>query len=645
MVKLGLVTVQDLLELLPIRAENHLDLTLIKNLPFNQEVVIEAEILRLSSRRSQRGALIIQATLEDASGKITALWFNQKYLLSYLKAGQRILLFGQKKIAPALGNPFFVKKIINQLEIAPIYPTTAGLSQAMIRKVLRQIRPQLKLLSDRLPEQLRSELKLAKRSDVLEKCHFDCSIEALEKARQTLAVEELLLLCLQSQIAKKERLATKSLPFKIDASAAKKIVEGLPFKLTNGQRKVTWQIIQDLEQPQPMNRLLYGEVGSGKTVVGLIIAGLLCQRGQQVLWLNPTTALANQQYQNALKLLGPLNVSVSLITGSTKQDPQAGLLIGTQALLNLTDKLETPGLVIIDEQHRFGVEQRQAIIKAFPQTNSLMMTATPIPRSLAQVLFNHLDISHLTDKPSYQQIVKTIVIDNDKRLIAECQIEERLKIGQGGYVICPLIDFETTPESLFEIERKTVIGEEQRLQKRFPQAKIGLIHGRLKEDQKNEILNQFKNGQVDILLSTSVVEVGIDNPQATWILIEDADYFGLSQLHQLRGRVGRGDQKSVCYLVRNSQSELAEKRLKFLEANQDGLKLAEYDLKLRGPGELFGFNQSGFPPLKYARSIDLSLLQAVSQSAKIVVEQGWAKYPELSRVWQDFVKNNEQLVA
>ena len=623
-----------MLELIPNRLEDRSQLVPISRLSVKIPSVITGVIESVHSRRSQRGVLIVQANIRDDSGKINALWFNQRYLMGQLKIGLEVLLFGEKRIAPSLGNPFFVKKLINNLEVTPIYPMTAGLYQATIRRLIAGARPLISQFKDIVPESFRRDGLLPSRAVAIDAVHFATDTSALEGARQLLALEELLVLSTQVLLAKKERLALRVEKFDINAEELKKVVATLPFKLTDGQRRASWQIIQDLSLDHPMYRLLYGEVGSGKTAVAMIAGAAIYQNHRQVIWLNPTTILATQQAETLRQMLSPLGLKIALITGTTKDDHiDADIIVGTHALLEPKIKFKNLGLIIIDEQHRFGVEQRQTVLARFPTTHLLMMSATPIPRSLAQSLFGYLDITYLLDKPVHQKPVTTVVFDENGRPEVEKKIEQRINAGQPGFVICPLInESAVSSPTLFTAERKAVTAEEHRLKKRFPAARIGVVHGRIKSDEREKIIKKFKTGSIDILLSTTVVEVGIDNPLATWILIEEADRFGLATLHQLRGRVGRGERESVCYLAQSVDTPVARERLAVLVKTNNGLEIAEADLELRGPGELVGVEQSGLPQLKYASLTDASAIKTAFTATEQILATGLDSYPELARV-------------
>ncbi|MDP3992760.1 MAG: ATP-dependent DNA helicase RecG [bacterium] len=634
LLNLGVTTIKDLLELIPHRLEDRSQLLSIIRLKPKIPSVIAGTIESVHSRRSQRGVMIVQAKIRDSSGTINALWFNQRYLMGQLRVGLEVMLYGEKRIAPSLGNPFFVKKLISSLEVTPIYPATAGLYQATIRRLITVARPLISQFEDIVPKTFRRDQLLPSRAEAIEAVHFATEPSALEGAKQLLALEELLVLSTQVMLAKKERLAMSSAQLEIDAKELKEVVAALPFELTDGQRRASWQIIQDLRLNHPMYRLLYGEVGSGKTAVAMIAASAVMQNKFQVIWLNPTVILATQQTEALKSIFGPLGLKVVQVSAGIKDDyASADIIVGTHALLEPKIKFKNLGLIIIDEQHRFGVEQRQIVLDRFPTTHLLMMSATPIPRSLAQSIFGHLDITYLLDKPYHQKPVITVVFDEKGRPEVEQEIEKRIGSGQPGFVICPLInEVATNDPTLFVSERKAVTAEERRLKKRFPKAKIGVVHGKIKSEAREKIIKQFKAGVVDILLSTTVVEVGIDNPLAAWILVEEADRFGLAQLHQLRGRVGRGERESVCYLAQSIETEIAKKRLAVLAETSDGLKIAEADLKLRGPGELVGVEQSGLPQLKYASLSDAPAIKTAFGAAEQILATGLDSYPELKKV-------------
>lgn len=624
--RLGVGTVGDLAFFLPSRIEDCSRVMAIAGLRPEEKVVITGVVKSVSSRRSQKGSLIVQAIIEDASGKLPALWFNQRYVIRFLQPGQTVVLYGQKKLMKALNNPFFVEKIIDQAGIWPVYPATAGLTQAAIRKAISQIRPVVESVPDVLPSSIRELLHLPSRSEALVACHFNPTEAALLSVRRLLDAEDLYQLATGIISAKKELSRQTIEATVIELEQIKQFIGQLLFTLTDSQRRAAWEIIQALGQEQPMNRLLYGEVGSGKTAVAVIAALAVIRSGRRVVLLAPTLALVSQLAAVTRELLASEGVTIAVRTGVVKEDlAAANLIIGTHALLEQSAAMSNVGLVIIDEQHRFGVEERNHLLTQHPNTHLLMMTATPIPRSLAQTIFSHLELTTISGKPAHQQAVETVIFSDDRRTDIEREIAVRLNRGEPGYVICPLIDAadhgaSDAADTLLNSERRAVTKELARLKKVFPNRQIAMLHGRLKGTEKEQIITDWRAGVYDILLSTTVVEVGIDNPQASWVLIEEADRFGLSQLHQLRGRVGRGQAQSVCFLADSAQSSLGRERLAVIKATNDGLKLAEEDLRLRGPGELLGVAQSGLPLLRAMQWSDTAAIQQIFTAAQDLLD-------------------------
>jgi len=633
--RLGIKTLGDLIEWLPSRVDDFRQVTPISQLRFAEKAIISGQLDKLHSRTSKRGVLVIEAKVTDATGRISVLWFNQRYLLWQLREGQNITLLGQRKLAPSLGNPFFVNKIVPATEIFPVYPSTAGLSQATWRRLMLAAKPVLKEMKDLLPSQ---RFHLPSRTQALSDAHYHPSPDSLERAWRLMGQEELVTLILAAQEIKRERERHRALAVKVDEKFLRQLVKKLPFQINNHQRRAAWEIIQNLRQQVPMTRLLYGEVGAGKTVVGLLAAALVARAGQAVVWLNPTTALAAQQHQFISRMLNPFKIKVALCTSDSKPDLNAQVLVGTHAILHRRSHLPTVGMIIIDEQQRFGVIQRQTIFTQYPNAHLLMMSATPIPRSLAQTAYNFLDLTILGGRLAHQQKVETEIFTEENRSAIEAKIALRLARGEPGFVVCPFIEEKDgNQRALLNSERKAVTIEQRRLKKVFPRARLGVIHGRLKEAQKIKVLEQFRQGKIDILLSTSVVETGIDNPLASWILIESAERFGLSQLHQLRGRVGRGERQSVCFLGNSSLEEISAKRLRALCELDEGMAIAQRDLELRGPGELTGLSQSGLNVLRYASLSDQALVAQASDIAATIASEGLRSYPALKekvKHWQ-----------
>ena len=629
--RLGVNTIENLLFFLPFRIEDRSNLLSINALTYGQEAVISGEIVNIHSRRTKRGSLMIIAKIKDETGTVNAVWFNQRFLLSQLKAGENIMLFGAKKLAPPMGNPFMVKKIVRQAEFTPVYPATKGLHQGVIIRLIKHILPLAEKIPNVLPEKIITDYHLAQRKDAIRNVHQPANQHQLDRAKELFGFEELLGLGISVQTNKKKRLERIGDKLIIDTDYLKKFTSSLSFTLTTGQRRAAWEIINGMTNGYRANRLLYGEVGSGKTIVALLAAIAIIRSGKKVLILVPTTTLAGQQANNIKEFVGQ-DFTVSLITAAVKEKDDSEIIIGTHALLNKSADFKDIGLVIIDEQQRFGVKQRQKLLEHHLDAHLLMTTATPIPRSLAQTILGNLDITYLLDKPPHQQKVTTKKFLPENRASVLTEIKRRIARGEPGYVICPAIETEEARTLFTTEDKKSVLKEVKRLQKELPRAKISPLHGQMPADKKTRTLEDFLEGKIDILVSTTVVEVGIDNPDATWMIIENADMYGLSTLHQLRGRVGRGKKSSVCFVSLTTTDEKANKRLNMLEKSDNGLELAEADLEIRGPGEILGDQQSGLPNLKFANLSNKKLVKEVFALAKEIVDDGIDKYPKLKKI-------------
>jgi ATP-dependent DNA helicase RecG len=503
-----------------------------------------------------------------------------------------------------------------------------GLKSQLVRKLLVELRPLITMLPETLPPSVIADEKLVSRSDALLGMHFPKKLEDVKQARERLAFEELFQLLLASQLNKLEnaKLAGWSIPFEQPIVAG--FVRQLPFELTGAQRRAAWEIIQDFEKETPMNRLLQGDVGAGKTVVAGLAARQAAAAGFQSAIMAPTEILATQHADTLRKLLEPFGVMVGLLTGNVKGkmreilyenilNGSVDVVVGTHALIQESVKFHKLGFVVIDEQHRFGVAQRQELLKkADRMPHMLAMTATPIPRSLALTVYGELDVSILNERPKGRKPIITKIWSPNSRPQLYEMVDKEIADGRQAYVICSLID--DSPDS----EARSVQAEYKKLQGSvFKHRRIGLLHGKLKAEEKDAVMSQFAAGMLDILVSTTVVEVGVDVPNATVMIIEDADKFGLAQLHQLRGRVGRSSHQSHCYLI-TSDSSKPSQRLREVERSNDGFYLAEADLKLRGPGEIYGRAQHGALNLQVASLADTRLIARAQRSAKAFVESG-----------------------
>ncbi len=629
----GLETINDLVLFLPRKYEDFSDVVAISDIRPGKQT-IKARCEKVETKRVRRGMQITTATLYDATGKLQSVWFNQPYRVKQLSAGDEFYFSGEFEFSYnryQLTNPSAEKVSdtpVSTDRIVPIYRSIKGLKSQVVRKILVALKPFITMLDETLPVDIIKREKLISYSDALLALHFPKSIDDIERGRERLGYEELFVLLLAAQLNKQAnaRLSGWHIPF--DQTAVRHFVEQLPFKLTDSQRRAAWEIIQDFEREIPMNRLLQGDVGSGKTVVAGLAARQAASEGFQSAIMAPTEILASQHANTLSALLEQLGVRVGLLTGSVKGKAREALyeniakgnvdvIVGTHALIQEKVKFHQLGFVVIDEQHRFGVAQRQGLLKKSQRMPHLLaMTATPIPRSLALTMYGELDISTLNERPKGRKPIRTKVWSPNSREGLYNLIDEQLKAGRQAYVICTLIDDNPA------LEQKSVQEEYKKLRVGpFNHRKIGLLHGKMKPAEKDAVMTDFAKGNIDILVSTTVVEVGVDVPNATVILIENADRFGLAQLHQLRGRVGRSEHQSYCYLMM-SDSSAPTRRLREIEKSDDGFYLAEVDLKLRGPGEIYGRAQHGELNLQVATMGDTKLIARAQRTARQFVESG-----------------------
>jgi len=626
-------TVGDLIDFLPRAYEDFSHITTIVNIAPGK-ATIRARCEKIETRPVRRGLRITTATLVDSTGKLQAVWFNQPYRETQLKSGEEFYFSGEFEFnynRYQLTNPSaeLVKDMPVQTDrILPVYRSISGLKTPLVRKILSELRPLITMLPETLPPNIIKEEDLMSRSQAVLSMHFPEDMADIEKARDRLAFEELFQLLLASQLNRQENAKLTGWHIPFEQPVVANFVKQLPFVLTGAQRRAAWEVIQDLERKTPMNRLLQGDVGSGKTVVAGLVACQVAHFGFQTAIMAPTEILASQHAETLSKLLQPLGVTVGLLTGSVKGVARKTLyeqiasgtvqvVVGTHALIQESVNFHKLGFVVIDEQHRFGVNQRQLLLaKSEHMPHMLAMTATPIPRSLALTVYGELDISILDELPSGRKPIQTKIWSPNSRAQLYEKIDVELSAGRQAYVICSLIA--ENPEN----EIKSVQAEHRKLQNSvFKHRRIGLLHGKLKSDEKEAVMQQFAGGELDILVSTTVVEVGVDVPNATVIMIENADRFGLSQLHQLRGRVGRSIHQSYCYLITSTSAKPTE-RLRHLEKSNDGFYLAEVDLKLRGPGEIYGKAQHGALNLQIATLADTKLIARAQKQAKSFVASG-----------------------
>ena len=629
----GLHTVGDLIEFLPRRHEDFTEVVKIADI-HPGKMTIRARCEKIATRPVRRGLKLTTATLADETGKLQAIWFNQPYRETQLKSGDEFFFSGEFEFnynKYQLTNPSAeaASEVPVQADrMVPVYRVVKGLKSLTVRKIMNELRPLMSMLPETLPEALIEREKLMPRGDALLTMHFPKAPQDVEQARERLAFEELFQLLLASQLNKQEnaKLTGWAIPF--EQSVVAEFVKQLPFALTDAQRRAAWEIIQDFEREVPMNRLLQGDVGAGKTVVAGLAARQAAHHGFQTAVLAPTEILASQHAETLSRLLEPFGVTVGLLTGSVKGTARKTLyeqiasggvqvVVGTHAIIQEAVTFHRLGFVVIDEQHRFGVNQRQALLtKSERMPHLLAMTATPIPRSLALTVYGELDVSILNQLPKGRKPIETKIWSPVSRDALYAKIDSELAAGRQAYVICSLID--DNPDN----DIKSVEAEFKKLRNSvFGHRRIGLLHGKLAADEKDSVMRAFAAHELDILVSTTVVEVGVDVPNATVIMIENADRFGLSQLHQLRGRVGRSSHQSYCYLVTSDTSKPSQ-RLKEIEKSNDGFYLAEVDLKLRGPGEIYGRAQHGALNLQIATLADTKLIARASKEAKWFAETG-----------------------
>lgn len=618
---MGITTIWDILHWFPrayIDASLPRPLALVKP---GEVVAVSATIDRVElGRTKQRGMTVLRALLSDDSGQLQAQWFNQPYLKDKVQVGSEWTMVGQigffqgKKI---LQNPF----LLQQPEVIPRYRQSASVSSRQLQSLVRACLPSAEAIPDVLPEAVRQTEGLLTVHKAFATIHQPESLQEAEVARQTLAFREVWEYFLRLRSSQNEQKEVEGVVIPADAELLQQLSANLPFTLTNGQKRVIWDCALELATGRCMTRLLNGDVGAGKTVVAGMLAALVAKAGKRTLVLAPTEILAEQHLKTLQRLLEPIGVSVGVRTASHKENEMADVVVGTHALLTEGNHQRDVALVVVDEQHRFGVRQRSLLReKAAIVPHVLSMTATPIPRTLALTVFAGLEVSFLHGRPAQRQAVETICVRTPAdRESMYSRVEAEVRAGHQVFVVCPAITKREQAEgdsdsgevqSLFapaSQQKKAVEEEVAVLAKRFPRARVAMVHGKLSGKEKTKIMAGFAAGELDILVATSVIEVGVDIPSATILVVEGAEFFGLAQLHQLRGRVGRGSLPGYCYLCPTNALAGAE-RLQSLVDSTDGFVIAEADLAQRGPGDLQGLAQSGLPDFKVASLTNLEFL-------------------------------------
>lgn len=645
--RLGIETVHDLLYHFPHRYEDYSTLKPIHRLQYGEETTVIGTVWSTQTRTTRGGGTLISSIIADASGTIEAVWFNQPYLTRQLRAGRRIVLSG--KVDQYLGRLILrspaweplERELIHTARLVPVYPLTQGISSRWMRRLIKRVvdywAPRLE---DPLPAAVRERARVVDLPTAIRQIHFPDDQQAAEQARYRLAFDEFLSLQLRLLQQRHQWKSQAGEPIPRNPALLEAFLASLPFQLTEAQHRSLDQILTDLEQPRPMSRLLQGDVGSGKTVVATAAILMAVAAGKQAALMAPTEILTEQHYRSISEWLAHAAdwglgrpISVALLTGSLSRtersklytalaEGQVDVVIGTHALIQRNVTFQNLGLVIVDEQHRFGVIQRNILRQKGTAPHVLVMSATPIPRSLALTVYGDLEISIIDQLPPGRQPIQTRWLLPTERERAYAFVRSQIQQGRQAFILYPLI------EESDKVEAKAAVEEYERLQREvFPDLRLALLHGRMKGKEKDEVMTRFRQGEFDLLVATSVIEVGIDVPNATVIVVEGADRFGLAQLHQFRGRVGRGVHPSYCLLISDlaspdhPQMKATWERLKAIEETQDGFYLAEKDLELRGPGDFLGVRQSGLPQLRLASLSNLQVLEHARSEAHAIFQE------------------------
>ena len=639
--KLGIATVYDLLTYFPRTYEDQSVLTHIADLHAGETATVSGTIVNLHEQSGRRGLSILTAFLNDGTGILQVTWFNQKYLKNKLKTGRRVFVSGKPTYAFGGQGQFAMSQlhyfqILDKDEkpeglcgILPVYPATERLNQKFFRTLMEEALSELPELPELIPEDIGRAYHLMGRAAALRAIHFPPDGETLKKARYRLAFSELYLIQCGLLLLKKQSQETDlGIRFQPNGPLVKKVTANLPFTLTNDQQRTWQEICRDMERPVTMRRLVQGDVGSGKTVIAMLALVKAVENGWQGAMMAPTEILASQHYENLSRQLAPFGIRVGFLSGhltpakrrtmyETIAKHEVDIVIGTHALIQDAVHFARLGLVITDEQHRFGIAQRAELEKKGAHVpDVLVMTATPIPRTMTLTVYGDLDVSLIKQLPPGRQPIRTFVRRPDRRELIYNYVRSQIEAGRQAYVVCPLIEMnaESDLPSAEEVYDELRWGI-------FRGIPCGLVHGRLPAAEKERVMQEFYENKIKLLVSTTVIEVGVNVPNASIMVIEHAERFGLAQLHQLRGRIGRGPYASYCILVSEGKTENARERLKIMATTSDGFKLAEEDLRLRGPGQFFGSLQHGLPDLKIARvPEDIDILLAAHRAAEATLQ-------------------------
>ena len=631
--KLGISTIEDLLTHYPREYKDRSEIVKIADLPMDEPSTFLAQV-KEEGQNSRHGRLVYtRMKVYDETGSVGVLWYNQPYMKNSLKIGEWYLFSG--KLQKKYGRKEILSPEVERIgenfaggRILPVYPASEGISQKMLRNLMEEALSRMSGgMREELPLWLRKEYKLAERNFAIENIHFPKTEQGFYDARRRLVFEELFVL--QTALFQlKNTLEDSGEGIMLKKKKALQEAEALlPFALTNAQKRVLKEMEKDMTSGKIMNRLVQGDVGSGKTAVAMVAAYWAIQNGYQAAIMAPTEVLANQHFESFKTIFEPAGIKVVLLTGSLKakekretleqvKSGEAQMIVGTHAVIQKGVEYHKLGLAITDEQHRFGVRQRSTLADKGENVHTLVMTATPIPRTLALILYGDLDISIIDELPPGRQKIDTSAVDSRYHQRIYTFIQKHVKEGRQAYVICPMI------EENEKLEVQNVLDYTEELTKELPECRVACVHGKMKAKEKQEIMDGFAAGEIDVLVSTTVIEVGINVPNATIMLIENAERFGLAQLHQLRGRVGRGSEKSYCILVSDTKTKVAKERMKTMTESEDGFVISEKDLKLRGPGEFFGIRQHGLPELKIADLYkDMAILKEAQSAAAELLQK------------------------
>ena len=641
--KKGIKTVEDLLYFFP---RTHEDRSVIK--PISQCGEGETVCIRVTAyqdpqdRYVRRNMLITSLVVFDDSGMMNIVWYNNKYIKNNIKAGEKYIFFGtvtrnkQGRIqmtAPVFekqGNERFTGKIV------PVYPLTANLSQKVVQTTMETALKEAGRLTEYLPEKVREKYMIAELNFSMQNIHFPTDFESYNIARTRFVFEELLVLQLALRERRQKNTQNEGRKF-TDVKCIRELTDSMPFELTGAQKRTVNEICRDCMSGKQMNRLVQGDVGSGKTAVAAAAIFMAVRNGYQAAMMAPTEILASQHAESLSELFKKHGIKTAFLSGSTKAKEKREILekiasgevevvIGTHALIQENVEFRNLGFVVADEQHRFGVEQRAKLMAKGENPHMLIMSATPIPRTLALILYGDLDISVIDELPPGRKPVKTYSVKENMRKRVYDFISENVKKGMQAYVVCPLVA-ETEKSDLENAEELA-----KKLSQSYPDIKVGLMHGKMKPRAKDETMSRFVSGGIDVLVATTVIEVGVNVPNANIMAIENAERFGLSQLHQLRGRTGRGSEQAYCVLITDADNEITKKRMDTMCESNDGFYISEQDLKLRGPGDFFGTRQHGLPEMRIANLFeDKQILKLSQEAAKEIGEEGLTKYPLLKK--------------